>query len=78
LVTDVLIPVAKGRLAAVGTNVSQITSRQPYFAHFVGMTTAPQRRHPEAGNAVMKARFKGNWALASRANLALALLTRER
>jgi len=42
------------------------------------MTTAPQRRHPEAGDAVMKARFKGNWALASRANLALALLTRER
>jgi hypothetical protein len=25
------------------------------------------------GNAVMKARFRGSWALASRANLALAL-----
>jgi hypothetical protein len=27
----------------------------------------------EPGDAVMKARFRGSWALASRANLALAL-----
>jgi hypothetical protein len=38
------------------------------------MTTAPQRRrHQNQEDAVMKARFRGRWALASRANLALAL-----
>jgi hypothetical protein len=44
------------------------------FRVFADMTTAPHgRRQNTAEDAVMKARFKGRWAAASRANLALAL-----
>jgi hypothetical protein len=44
------------------------------LAVFALLTTAPRKAPAEAGeDAVMKARFNRRWALASRANLALAL-----
>jgi hypothetical protein len=44
------------------------------FAVFALLTTAPRKAPAEPGeDAVMKARFNRRWALASRANLALAL-----
>jgi hypothetical protein len=52
--------------------VRKITFRRKYFAHFAGLATAPPRRRQNQ-EAVMKARFKGRWGLATRANLALAL-----
>jgi hypothetical protein len=73
LVTDVLIAAAKSRPGRPGPNVRKITFAGQNFAHFAALTTVPPRRRLTLEDAVMKARFKRRWALANRANLALAL-----
>src|SRR5258707_15214330 len=47
--------------------------RQKILAVFARMTIAPRRRHRTREDVVMTARFNRRWALASRANLGLAL-----
>jgi hypothetical protein len=53
--------------------VRKITFRRQYFAHFAAIAAAPPGRLQNREDAAMKARFKGRWGLATRANLALAL-----
>jgi hypothetical protein len=53
--------------------VRKITFAGQNFTHFAAFTTAPRRRRQTPVDALMTARFKRRWALANRANLALAL-----
>ena len=68
-----MIAAAESRPGRPAPNVRKITFAEQNFAHFAALTTASPRRRLTLEDAVMKARFKRRWALANRANLALAL-----